>query len=205
MSEEQLKMVGGRLCLDFTNTVGSHDGDHPGVPHEWLTDYAALVWWARQAEVLSEAAAERLLEEARRRPQEAQATFETAITLREALYGIFSAVAAGREAGARHLETLNSVLSRSLGHRRVASTGEGFVWEWAATEEELEQPLWPVALSAAELLVADELTRVRECNSATCGWLFLDMSRNRSRRWCDMQECGNVAKVRRFRRRRRQE
>jgi predicted RNA-binding Zn ribbon-like protein len=61
--------------------------------------------------------------------------------------------------------------------------------------------LWPVVRSAAELLTSDELGRVRECAADNCAWLFLDRSKNRSRRWCDMAVCGNRDKVRRFRQR----
>jgi predicted RNA-binding Zn ribbon-like protein len=64
--------------------------------------------------------------------------------------------------------------------------------------------LRPIARSAAELLTSETLSRVRECGGATCTWLFLDASRNRSRRWCSMESCGNRAKARRHYRRRRE-
>jgi predicted RNA-binding Zn ribbon-like protein len=57
--------------------------------------------------------------------------------------------------------------------------------------------LWPIVDAAADLLVRGEPERIKTCGSATCGWLFLDLSRNRSRRWCDMKDCGNRAKARR--------
>ena len=51
-------------------------------------------------------------------------------------------------------------------------------------------------------LTSEELDQVRECAGNTCGWLFVDMSRNHSRHWCDMRDCGNRAKVRRYYQRR---
>jgi predicted RNA-binding Zn ribbon-like protein len=65
--------------------------------------------------------------------------------------------------------------------------------------------LWPVARSAADLLTSQEQSRVRECAASDCGWLFLDLSRNRSRRWCDMETCGNRTKARRHYARSKQE
>jgi predicted RNA-binding Zn ribbon-like protein len=56
---------------------------------------------------------------------------------------------------------------------------------------------WWVARSAAELLTSKELTSVRECAGYDCGRLFMDGTKNRSRRWCDMASCGNRAKGRR--------
>ena len=70
-------------------------------------------------------------------------------------------------------------------------------WTYTFEERKLDQMLWPIIRSAAELLTSDKLDRVCECPGENCGWLFIDMSRNRSRRWCDMKDCGNRAKARR--------
>ncbi len=78
-------------------------------------------------------------------------------------------------------------------------TSAGYAWTWADDPNALDRMLWPLVRSAAELLVTGDLSRVRVCGGERCGWLFVDTSKNRSRRWCDMQDCGNVAKVRRFR------
>ena len=68
---------------------------------------------------------------------------------------------------------------------------------WPGFAEELESLIWPVAKSAADLLTSERLERVRECAGGTCGWLFIDASKNHSRRWCDMRDCGNAAKAKR--------
>ena len=94
-----------------------------------------------------------------------------------------------------------SILAEALPHRRLVTTAEGFGWQWGEDPVALAQMLWPIARSAADLLTSPDLGRVRECARAACEWLFVDHSKNRSRRWCDMQECGNVEKVRRYRRR----
>ena len=189
-----LKLLGGRVCLDFANTVGWHAGDNPS---EHLRSYADIVLWSRHAGILEDDQAYRLMHEAAERPDEADATFDRAIKLREAIYRIFSAIAADRRPETADLDLLNDVLSEALPRLRVKLRAEGFTWSWADADGALDRVLWPVARSAAELLVSGELGRVRECAGQGCGWLFVDVSRNRLRRWCDMKSCGNRAKARR--------
>ncbi len=76
-------------------------------------------------------------------------------------------------------------------------------WVPVTGTEALGRAMWPLARSAVELLTSPALERLKLCEADDCGWLFVDASRNRSRRWCDMSGCGNLAKVRRFRARRR--
>ena len=195
-----LKLVSGELCLDFVNTVGSY---HSEQSQEYLISYAVLVSWSRHAGILEDRAAQALLKLAEQQPEEAEGTLQRAISLRVTLYRIFAAVAQGVAAPADDLKTLNVALARAMSHARIESTADGYTWVWAEDEDALDRMLWPIVRSAAEYLVEGDLTRVRECGGERCGWLFVDTSKNRSRRWCDMQDCGNVAKVRRFRTRQR--
>jgi predicted RNA-binding Zn ribbon-like protein len=94
------------------------------------------------------------------------------------------------------LVALSEAAADAASHRVLAPEQAGYAFAWPERSG-LERLLWPVALSAAELLVSDDLDRVKECATENCNWLFVDMSRNRSRRWCDMKECGNRAKSRR--------
>jgi len=192
-------------CLDFTKTVGWEAGDRRD---DALVDYEALVAWAERAGVLPWADATQAREQAAAQPLQAGRVLEAAIELRRAVYGIFSALGSGREPAAGELATLNAHVSEAMAHLEVRASGVGrFDWEWRALEpgEALTRVLWPVARSAAELLTSDEVRRVKLCEGDDCGWLFVDASRNRSRRWCDMSGCGNLAKVRRFRARHRGE
>ena len=195
-----LSLVGGRLCLDFANTVGSHAGEHP---NEYLRSYRDLVAWSRHAGILTDAEERCLLAAGEALPDEAGVVLERAVALREAIYRIFSAVAAARAPDDADLETLNVALARALAHARIVPAGDGFAWAWRDEQGALDQMLWPVARSAADLLTGGDLDRMRECANDTCGWLFLDLSRNRSRRWCDMRDCGNRIKARRHYQRRR--
>lgn len=192
--QHEFSFVGERLCLDFTNTVSSYRADHP---NNYVASYADLVSWARQAQLLTADEASGLLRAAEQEPAKAERVLERALSLRAALYGLFSRVAEGSEIEPGTLSTLNAELSEAMRHRRIEQEGEGFAWGWRGIRQHLDGMLWAVAMSAAELLTSDDLTRVRECAGDTCGWLFADMSRNHSRHWCDMRDCGNRAKARR--------
>ncbi len=192
-SEQRFALLGGELCLDFANTADWHASD---APVELLIDYDALLAWSRATEILDERRAEWLAGEAARRPEEAAAMLRRAITLREAIYRLFARLAAGDTPGPDDLATINAELAAALPHRQVAhDDGPRFSWVWE--DGGLGCPLWPVVLSAAALLTSDDLGRVRQCAGHPCGWLFVDTSRNHSRRWCSMGSCGNRAKARR--------
>jgi len=186
------------LCLDFVNTVSWRTRAQPT---ERLTSYADLVAWSQGAGVVTEHTAQRLLEGATRHPASAAAAFKRAIALREAIYRIFSAVAGGRAPELADVATLNDTLSETASRLQLAWSAGGFAWDWAGDGDSLEPMLWPVARSAAELLTASESKRVGVCPGEGCGWLFFDTSKNRSRRWCAMEDCGNRAKARRHYRR----
>lgn len=197
---ENLKLAGDRLCLDFTNTVAWRTTDHP---QERLASYTDLVMWSQHANAVTEQETHQLLEHAAHRPALASAVLEQAIVLREAIYRIFSAVAGRRTPKTDDITTLNSFLSKAMSRLRLALTPDGFTWSWTGDGNSLEQVLWPVAQSAAELLTSSELDRVGMCPGDGCGWLFFDTSKNRSRRWCSMEDCGNRAKARRHYQRKR--
>jgi predicted RNA-binding Zn ribbon-like protein len=192
------ELSGGALCLDFANTWS--DRGRPESDH--LESYADLLAFGRQAGLLSGAEEARLAGRAREDPAAEEAAVAGGRGLREDLYRIFSALAAGQTADNADVERLNAALPAALSRLRLRAEGDELVWEWAAPDGSLEAPLWPVLRSAAELLTSEERKQVRECAGSSCTWLFLDRSRNRSRRWCSMETCGNRAKAQRHYRRR---
>ena len=194
-AEYAFDFSGGRLCLDFVNTTGGTRQ----APKEHLHTYDDLVSWGRQAGVLDDDAAQRLGQLGRRRPEEAQRTLAAAVTLREAMFRIFCGAADCRPQREQDMETFNAALSRALAHVRIATSREGCVHLWGDGEDDLDRMLWPVLRSAMDLLTSEQnRPRVHKCESPTCDWLFLDTTRNHSRRWCDMKSCGNRAKARRY-------
>ncbi len=141
-------------------------------------------------------------------PRAAAQALRAARGLREALAGTLYAGLEAREPAAADLRVLErhfheAQRQRRLGRVRAAADAGGrdacgFAWDWTRAESEARLPLWLLCESAAELLTSAQLARVRSCGSPTCRWLFLDLSRNRTRRWCDMRLCGNRMKARRF-------
>lgn len=206
----RMNVVGGRLCLDFVNTVGGWNPDpargkndpYAAVARaDKLNDYFDLLAWSLHTKLLGESEAQALAREAGRREKDAAATLRRAVALRGAIYRICAAVIHGARPRASDLDLLNQELSVAHGRVRLGAGEGNCVWEWTDTKSALDRMLWRIADSAAEMLTADDLTRLRECPGENCCWLFLDVSKNSRRQWCDMQTCGNLAKVRRFRQR----
>jgi predicted RNA-binding Zn ribbon-like protein len=207
-SAAEMRLIGGRLCLDFVNTVDGRKNDSARrksqsvnslVLGDKLGDYSDLVAWSQHSGIVTATEAGRLIQESKRKAAEARAVFDRAIELREALHRIFKATVTGRMPQSVDLETVNDELLKARNHERLISTEKGFKWEWIGREASLDRMLWSLAHSGAEFLSKGDLSRLRECGGKECGWLFEDTSRNRSRQWCLMQDCGNLAKVRRFR------
>ncbi|UCC64919.1 MAG: ABATE domain-containing protein [Anaerolineae bacterium] len=183
------------LCLDFANTAEFHAGPDPT---ERLNDYSDLVDWGEEAGILSPREAQELRHKAEQHPEDAAAALKHALYLREAIYRIFAATGSKRPVDPADLSTLNRVLHEALSRMQIVASSKGFDWSWEKSQDTLDAMLWPIARSAADLLLSDDLDRVRECaDDRGCGYLFIDMSRNRSRRWCSMASCGNRAKAKR--------
>lgn len=190
---KQLKLVGGQPCLDFVNTV-DRDGDQ--YSQEWFRDSVDLIGWAQYVELVSSAQAEALRRQVEKQPEQSIKFFNQALQLREALYRVFSAFAAKGSQATDDLELLNNLLSEIQRHLRLVAVNSKFTWEWTETNQ-LDFILWQIVRSTVNVLTSPDGDRLRECAGVGCGWVFLDFSRNRSRRWCDMEDCGNRAKANR--------
>ena len=121
-----------------------------------------------------------------------------AIDLRETIYRIFAAIIASQKPAKDDLSAFNSYLSKTMVLSQIINTQNGFEWDSGGDKSKMDWVLNPVIRSAADLLVSDELKKLKSCSDPACRWLFLDISRNQSRRWCDMKDCGNRAKAKRF-------
>jgi predicted RNA-binding Zn ribbon-like protein len=192
---EEDEFVAGALSLDFVNTVGGH---RAGRFEDKLETYADLVQWSVMSGSFSKARAELLLTEANNHPEAAVRMLRRSKNFREALHAVFDAAIKGRATPKASLETVNQEVGAALAHALIRRDGDRYAWGWSEAET-LDTPLWPIARDAGELLTSDRLARLMECNSETCGWFFLDTSKNHTRRWCSMRGCGNRAKVRRYR------
>jgi predicted RNA-binding Zn ribbon-like protein len=195
-ADHAMEFIGGALALDFTNTIG---GTHRAPDHEHLQEYDDLVDFAVQGGAISSTEERRLKSEARRHPLRAKEVLRRGLALREAIWRFFAARVAGVPGDSNDLTLVNREIGAALSHARVIPEENEFVWGWD-DEGSLDRPLWPIARSTADIISSpDALAQLRECASETCEWLFLDRSRNHTRRWCDMNDCGGRGKVRRFR------
>lgn len=196
----------GHLSLDFINTVSTagtyldvrYEAD-PKYTGDHINNYFDAVEWGRQLKLLSDTEVGRLLARAKEDPEGAEEAVAALKKLRHALYRVFTARSLGLPVKDDALDALNEELPVALGHMRVRRAEDGFRWGWDEDSDTLTKMLWPVAKSAVDLLTGEghTLERLHQCAASDCGWLFIDMSRNHSRRWCDMSNCGNVAKARR--------
>jgi predicted RNA-binding Zn ribbon-like protein len=170
----ELELAGGNLALDLANT---RDGHSPA--RDYLERPEDLVVWARHAAGLDIDADEAVL--------------ARVLELRETVDAIFRALATGDEAGSRDLERLVAAHAAQPG--RLVAAGDRFELTWD------RDIVGPLAAAAVDLLRGDQLDRLQVCEA--CPWLFLDLSRNHSRRWCSMNVCGGTLKMRRYRARKR--
>jgi predicted RNA-binding Zn ribbon-like protein len=189
------ELTGGALCLDLANTVDERASDQP---IELLKDFQDLLDWAVQAGAVTRAEALSLATEASRQPAAAAATLGRVRQFREAIFTVCRAAAERHPVPHNALAILNRTIARSLANRRLVGSGRGFALAWRRSDRpDLDRVLWAAAASAADLLTSPDLARVKVCPGRGCAWLFLDRSRNGTRRWCDMSVCGNRAKARR--------
>ena len=181
-------LIGGELCLDFANTLYGHTESI----HEYLFAYRDLVLWSRHAGVLSLQKVGILLLKGEQVPAKSEAVFRRAIQVRETIFRVFASLAHDASPQDDDLVQLHQAWLENQSHSQVEQTGTGFVLGWEDTDA-LDVMLWPITRSAMELLISDDLSRVKQCGR--CDWLFLDQSRNQKRRWCSMSACGNRVKM----------
>jgi predicted RNA-binding Zn ribbon-like protein len=192
---------GGRLAIELTRTRGWQARDRGD---DDLEDWAGLVRWACRMGLLEAVAARPVARRALERPAATRRAVHRLRRLREIAYRMLVARSGGLAPERGDLARLNEVLRALAAWREVRVRDGAYVREW--TDRAADQPdyfLWQCALSLESLLTGESASRIRLCSSHDCGWLFLDESRNGSRRWCSMEGCGNVEKARRFRRRER--
>ncbi|MFC0622456.1 CGNR zinc finger domain-containing protein [Kribbella deserti] len=196
MNNKGARFYAGVPCLDFANTVEPRRAE---TEHDFVPDYAALLAWSRQADLLTPETYAALADvsEARdasgpRRASEAPVVYERAIELREAIYRVFAGIAEGASARADDLVAIQRAYAEA--QATAVLRPDDLTWTWPRLEPAL--PVWLIAIDAMELLRSNRLDRLKHCE-LPCAWLFLDTTKNRSRRWCSMRECGFEEKVRR--------
>jgi len=190
-----LALVGGDLALDFANTSS---GRGSSAPQEHLRRPEHVVEWAAHAKIVGTEDAERLLRVLAADEGLATRLLDEALALREDIYDLAAALAAGQPAPDACVESLTKAHAGALALARLTPLGRNFGWSWSAEQSPVAALLGPISLSALTLLQQADLARVKQCKGDKCGWLFFDATKNKSRRWCEMEVCGNRAKQKRF-------
>ena len=176
--------VGGHLALDFCNTAGEHLAKKPD---ELLLDWESFLRWATQVALIAPESYFELL----RHPE----PLDEILQLREAVYRAGLAIA-----GARRLSNPDvDFIRKRADAPHPAIEFHGNVGRWCPAPSHVSEQLGAVlATEALSLFCSPRAVRVRVCEGGNCGWLFLDESRGKRRRWCDMNDCGSRAKARRY-------
>jgi predicted RNA-binding Zn ribbon-like protein len=188
------QLVAAHPALDFINTLDWRF--RQSGPEEFLNTYADLVHFSTQSNLLPSKQAQHLLLTVPTR--KAAKTLESARELREALAETIYSFLDARTPATTTLETLERHFQEARRHQRLHRKATRLEWSFAGMEDASELPLWLLALSASNLITYEPTPMIRACDNSECQWLFLDTSKNHTKRWCDMKICGNRMKARRF-------
>ena len=186
---EAYSQIGGHRALDLVNTVEWRL--NPGRLVDDLHDYDDVLRWAAQSGLLPEEQVSRI--RSRASGPAAAAEFERVRDLREAVY---TTVFEGGDPALLAGEYAEAVDAGAL-----ARAEDG--WRWSLPVD-LALPRHSMALDAFDLLTRTDLSDLAQCQDADCGWVFLDSSPRRNRRWCVAEDCGNRNRAREFYRRSRE-
>ncbi|MCG8569008.1 MAG: CGNR zinc finger domain-containing protein [Spirochaetes bacterium] len=192
---KKIKLEGGHYVLDFINTVEGRDSDEF---KEQLFDFLDVLAWCRKVKLLSSYHIKKLYQRAIKNQEKAEKCYKSVIRLRNILYEIFNSLAENKEIDDYSWFIFNKRLKTALYHYKLIKKNHQFKWGFKAGKNPLQFVQYPLLKGAAELLMDLDLKRLKKCPMSDCGWLFLDISRNNSRKWCSMETCGNRAKAQRF-------
>ncbi len=192
-SAPPFELVAGHPLLDLVNTLDWRF--RPSGPEDLLPTYADLLRFSEQSALLAPAQSQRLR---RARGHSTSRVLTSARLLREAAAEILYASLDRRTPSPAALRTLDRSLSSARAEQELSWKNSHPVWHWKRPATDPALPLWLLSLSSLDLLTPATLGKLRSCDSPDCRWLFLDTSKNHTRRWCDMKLCGNRMKARRF-------
>jgi len=187
---DSFDLVGGSPALDFANSITSPGGTR----RDAIDSFDALLRWADRVRILTHTEQATLAERARSDPARAADVLRLAHRRRRAITEVFSAMAANRRPPETMVRHVLVAYGAAVANAEATPDETGARLTWPA--EDLMAPLRIVDYDAGRLFLSGETSLIKECE--TCPWLFLDRSRNHSRRWCDMQVCGSRAKMRRY-------
>jgi predicted RNA-binding Zn ribbon-like protein len=179
-------------ALELVNTL---DMRFSGETIELIPTYRDLLRLCTQLKLLTAQQAGKLVRTVDEKT--AQKVLASTVELREALAVVLYGRIDGSKLPGGQVEILERHFHAAAMHRRLVAGEPHWDWSWSGLERNAEIPLWMLAQRAADLLVSSDAEFIKDCGDPTCRWLFLDTSKNHTRRWCDMKTCGNRMKARR--------
>ncbi len=192
-----MEFVGNNPVLDFHNTLAWPTRE--GV-NDRIRNFDDLAQWSRTSGIITKEEAARLLRRVGKHPKRGVKAVAEARRLRWLLHNALGALAAGERIAVADLDELNYALKRAFKSLQLSASPSGMIWVSDPTAGPA-MIVHRLAWETAQLLTSPNLARLRSCANRECGWLFLDTSKNHSRRWCSMGDCGSRAKARRYYRR----
>ena len=190
------KVIGGTLCFDFSNTISYRNRPHP---HEWLDTIENLVTWSQIVKVLDPSDARLLLEDLSQDKKQACAKIIFLRELREVVFRLFSSIVDNEHPLKTDLNFLNNLAQERIGWREIKFEDGVFNFSHNKELSCFERVVHSIYSSTIHALTQLDMKRIKKCSS--CDWLFYDSSKNLSRKWCVMEDCGNRDKVNRFNKR----
>ncbi len=188
--------LGNHLALDFLNTCPVQNGEAV----ELLTDFDALLRWFQAADLLSSRETASLRQQWGESAR-AQHVVEAVRKLRERLRKEVLTRERGGTVHRAALDELNHLMAEHPMLTRLNARGNASTTELWFDPRRPEDLFAPLAHSAAMLFADADRNRVRKCGQ--CVLHFYDTSKKGTRRWCNMQLCGNRLKVAAYAARRR--
>ena len=192
--DRQYELIAGHSALDLVNTLDWRFRD--GNSEELLDSYRNLLRFLEQSKLLTPGQTSRIARGVSER--DTARVLEAVRELREAIAEVLYAMLDRRKPAAASINTLEACFKAASKHQNLRWSDSSLIWNFPLTANPPDLPLWLLSLSASSLLTSNEIERVRACDNPECRWLFLDTSKNHTRRWCDMKICGNRMKARRF-------
>jgi predicted RNA-binding Zn ribbon-like protein len=192
IGQASFKLIAGHRAVDFVNTVGGGEQ-----ATEELRTYLDLVAWAQQAGLVKHEPAAQLRVAAEADPARAAAVLDTARKLRAHLDAVLRAELIHQAPPKDHLDVIRDTYLTALAHARLTPGPPHYRWEWTTPPHDAQSVLWLIAHEVVDLLNTTDLKRLKQCSA--CRWLYLDATKNQTRRWCTPEECGVRTRMRRYR------
>lgn len=199
---KSIRLIGGAQALDFINTT---NGRRPGSPlkvmEERLTSFQFFFEWARHAGLISAQEFETYRPMVLESPISYQPNLDAIIAFRECLYAVFYPLSLRQHAADEALQQINLRFQQGAAWRVLRSVDGVPAWEWrtcTCVQGLTEMLIGRLAIGATQLLVSGELRELKSCTATDCDWVFLDSSKNKLRKWCQMSVCGSREKLSRL-------